>query len=376
LVDDGRVSLSVADVERLLKDPSAQNRAETAGKVGNAFSGAALSPDERQIAEEILRTMTRDAEVIVRAALSDSVKENPDVPRDIALSLASDVVEVAAPVLEFSKVLSDADLLEIIQNKPPPGHQMAVARRETVSESISDALVGTDHEDVVVELVKNEGAQISESTMNKVVEGFSGSERVNATLVRRKSLPLTVSERLVNLVSDTLREHLITHHELSPTVATDVLMQTRERATVGLVKPGVDVLDLEDLVDQLDQNGRLTPTLMLRALCMGDTGFFEAALARRAGISVVNAYTLIHDPGKQGFSALYHNCELPDEMYPVFRAAVDVSEETHYDGGDDDQSRYRQRMIERILTQFEDGFDSEDLDFFIDRLGRKTAAAS
>lgn len=63
-------------------------------------------------------------------------------------------------------------------------------------------------------------------------------------------------------------------------------------------------------------------------------------------------------------------------MFPVFRAAVEVSEETEYDGGEDDQNRYRQRMIERILTQFEDGFYSEDLDFFIDRLGRKEAIAS
>jgi len=376
LSNENQISLSAADVEKLLQDPSTKNRADTAEKVGSAFAEASLNADERLIAEEILRSMTRDAEVMVRAALSESVKENPDIPKDIALTLASDVAEVAGPVLEFSSALSDADLLEIIQSRPSPAHQMAVARRENVSESVSDALVATDHEDVVVELVQNDSAQISEATMIKVVEDFGTSERINSSLVRRSSLPLTVSERLVTLVSDTLRDHLVTHHELSPSVATDILMQTRERATVGLVKPGVDVMDLEDLVDQLDSNGRLTPTLMLRALCMGDTGFFEAALARRAGISVVNAYTLIHDPGKDGFSALYRKGSLPEDLFPVFRAAVDVSEETEYDGGEDDQSRYRQRMIERILTQFEDGFDSEDLDFFIDRLGRKSAAAS
>jgi len=376
LADSSGVSLTGADVEKLLRDPSAGRRAETAQKISNTYADATLSAEERTIAEEILRSMTRDAEVMVRAALSESLKDNIDLPKDIVLSLAADVVEVAGPMLEFSKALSDADLLEIIQNKPPPGHQLAVARRDTVSEAISDALVATDHEDVVAQLVANDGAEISEPTMNRVVDAFGASEQVSSSLVRRQTLPLTVSERLVSLVSESLREHLVTHHELSPSVATDILLQTRERATVGLVKPGTNVMDLEEMVDQLDSNGRLTPTLMLRALCMGDTGFFEAALARRADITVVNAYTLIHDPGVRGFEALYKRCALPEDMYPVFRAAVDVAKETDYDGGEDDQTRYRQRMIERILTQFEDGFDSEDLDFFIDRLGKKTATAS
>ena len=375
MAEDNRPSLTGADVENLLRDPSAGNRATTARKISETYAESSLSAEERGLAEDILRSMTRDAETMVRAALSDSVKENPDLPRDIALSLAADVVEVAGPMLEFSTVLSDADLMEIIQNKPPPGHQVAVARRENVSENVSDALVATENEEVVAELVSNDSAQISENTLNQVVDTFGDSNRVNSSLVRRQTLPLTVSERLVSLVSESLREHLVTHHELSPSMATDILMQTRERATVGLVRPGTNVLDLEDLVAQLDQNNRLTPTLILRALCMGDTGFFEAALARRAGISVLNAYTLIHDPGTRGFEALYKECALPEDMYPVFRAAIEVSEETDFDGGTDDQERYRQRMIERILTQFEDGFDSEDLDFFIDRLGKKAALA-
>lgn len=372
--DSSQVSLTGADVEKLLRDPSPGNRAETAHKIGQTYANTTLSADERAVAEEILRSMARDAEIMVRSALSESVKDNPNLPKDIAISLAADVVEVAEPMLQFSKALSDSDLLEIIQNKPPPGHQLAVARREYLSESLSDALVATDHEEVVAELVANDGATITESTMNRVIDGFGDSDRVNSSLVRRQSLPLTVSERLVSLVSDSLRDHLVTHHELSPSVASSILMQTRERATVGLVSAGTDVMDLENLVDQLNSNGRLTPTLMLRALCMGDTGFFEAALALRADISVVNAYTLIHDPGDRGFKALYKRCALPEDMYPVFRAAVEVAKETDYDGGEDDQSRYRQRMIERILTQFEDGFDSDDLDFFIDRLGKSTVA--
>lgn len=41
-------------------------------------------------------------------------------------------------------------------------------------------------------------------------------------------------------------------------------------------------------------------------------------------------------------------------MQPAFEAAIDVAEDTDYDGGKDDQDRFRRRMIERIITKFDD----------------------
>ena len=43
------------------------------------------------------------------------------------------------------------------------------------------------------------------------------------------------------------------------------------------------------LVEALVRNRRLTPSILLRAICVGDLGFFKAALAKMAGISVLNA---------------------------------------------------------------------------------------
>ncbi len=360
--------ISGEDVARLLKDPSADARAETAAKVSATFGEATLSPKEREMAEAIIRAMVQDAEVRVRKALAESIKDNPNLPNDVAVALANDVADVATPIIEFSTALSDQDLVDIIQSKPPE-YQKAVARRIEVSEQVSEALVNTEDEEVVAELMGNEGAEISEATLNKVVDVFGDNARINEPLVHRGALPLSVSERLVSIVSESLKNHLVTHHEMSAGMATDLVLQTRERATVSLLGPGVDVVDLEDMISQLHENGRLTPTLILRALCMGDSGFFEMALAKLAGISVVNAFTLIHDDGK-GLESLYQKCGLPDDMLPVFRVAVNVAEETHYDGEENDQERYRKRMIERILTHFEDGMDTDDLDFFIDKLGR------
>ncbi len=109
--------LTKDDVSKLMSDPSADNRAKTAAKVAGDFDSGALSDSERQIAEEIFRFMVKDAEVRVRQALAQNLKESPDLPHDVALSLAQDVDQVALPILQFSDVLTDDDLIEIIQSQ-------------------------------------------------------------------------------------------------------------------------------------------------------------------------------------------------------------------------------------------------------------------
>jgi len=179
------VQLTNADVQRLLVDPSVENRAATAGKIAQGVETGGLSPSERQIAEEIFRVMVRDVEVRVREALAESLKGVPDLSGDIALSLVSDSADsVALPMLESSAALSDEELLAIV-NSGQESRQVAVAQRDSVSETISDALVETGNEDAVVALVGNAGAAIREDTLLTVVNRFGDSERVQTPLVHR-----------------------------------------------------------------------------------------------------------------------------------------------------------------------------------------------
>ena len=74
----------------------------------------------------------------------------------------------------------------------------------------------------------------------------------------------------------------------------------------------------------MQRHARLTPSLILRALCMGDLAFFETALAVRARVPVENAQILVHDAGGNGLGSLYRKAGLPENLLPVFRVAVDA----------------------------------------------------
>ena len=257
--------LSASDVERLLHESSAEFRAETVAKIAVEYETGDMDDGARQIAEDIFRHLARDVEVRVRQALSENLKESRIVPHDVALTLAKDVIAVAEPILKSSQVLTDEDLVEIIETQPAAS-LVAIAQRATVPEAVSEALVDNGDEIVVVTLVANQGAEVSETTFGKVLDTYPENDKVKESVVRREKLPVKLAERLVTMVSAHLQEHLVKNHELSPEVAAGVIKQSREKATLELLGSESSAADVDRLVEQLHVNRRLTPTIILRAI--------------------------------------------------------------------------------------------------------------
>ena len=94
---------------------------------------------------------------------------------------------------------------------------------------------------------------------------------------------------------------------------------------------------------------------------------------------IENARVLIHDEGPIGLQALSHRAELAENLFPIARAALDVAHETDYDGDDFDRARYSRRMIERVMTQFDDpnlSFDHDNVEYLLDKINDLAAAGA
>ncbi len=362
--------LTKDDVAKLMADPSAEVRAETTAKIAKQFEAEALSPAERQIAEDIFRKLVKDVEVRVREALAAHLKNSPDLPHDVAMALARDVDSVSLPMLKFSEVLTDEDLIEIVREQGA-SKQVAIAQRTRVSSRLADALIDTGNERAVARLVANEGAKLTEQALGRVMEEYQESDAVSDSLSRRPSMPAAISAQLVEALSERLQDFLLQKHDVAPDVASNLILQAREKATMSLVEYGSTDIELENLVEQLARKERLTASLLLRALCMGDMGFFERALARLANLPLQNVRILIHDHGGLGLESVYLKADLPKRLYPAFQAGIELSDENDYDGGPNDRSRFIGRMLERVLTQFEDPqsrMTQEDIDYLMGKL--------
>ena len=364
------IQLTRADVAKLMANPSGEMRAETTAKIAAQFSAEVLSPAERQIAEDIFRKLVKDVELRVREALAAHLKNSPDLAHDVAVALARDVDSVSLPMLKFSEVLTDEDLIEIVRDRVET-KQVAIAQRSSVSTRVADVLIDVGNEKAVARLVGNEGARLTEQALGRVMTEYEQSEAVSDSLARRPNMPASISARLVEALSERLQEFMQQKHDVSPDVASNLILQARERATMSLVEYGSTDTELDNLIEQLIRKERLSASLLLRSLCLGDMNFFERGLARLAGLPLQNARILIHDQGQLGLESIAIKAELSKRLFPAFRAGIELAHETDYDGGLNDRARFIERMLERILTQFEDPqsrLTQEDIDYLMGKL--------
>ena len=286
------VSLTSPDVARLLSDPSPDLRAELAEKVAANLAGTLLGPAEVALAQDIVRILARDVEAQVRGALSRGLRSSRHLPHDVARKLADDIDSIALPLLAESFVLTDDDLMELVR-RGSPLKQETIAGRANLTEAVSDAIITHAGAPAVVVLMGNGTARIAERSLNHAVGRFADNDWVKQSMVLRHSLPITVAECLVTLVSKEFQEQLVKMHPLSPGIAADIVLRCREQEIIHL-SMGSSADELQRMVAQMHHNGRLTPTLMLRALCTGDIAFFEAAMAVKGNVPIANAQILIH----------------------------------------------------------------------------------
>src|ERR1700722_4270481 len=151
-------TLSQADVAKLLTEPSPHVRSELAGKLAQELDSPRLTEQELTLAQDIVRTMAKDVEVVVRQALAQSLRKAAKLPHDVAVKLANDIESVALPILEHSTVLTDDDLAAVIKGGAD-SKQEAIAGRANVSEKVAEALIDSAGEKAVAALMSNASAK-------------------------------------------------------------------------------------------------------------------------------------------------------------------------------------------------------------------------
>jgi len=342
--------LTPNDVERLLRDDSPDSRVGVLEKVSQHYNKNGFAEREREIAEQIFRLLMKDAAIRVRETLAERIKENPNIPRDIVLHMANDVDSVSLPVLEHSQVLSDADLVNIIDASRDINKLLVISKRDGVSERVSEALVETSYPQVLKSLLSNETAVISERSLDRIVDDFRGEPSVIESLVDRKSLPITLVERLINEVSGVVGEELKQKYNLSAEQLDKETASSRDDVMLRMLQHDVAEEEVFALVKQMGAEDRLTPSLVMTALCRGQLSFFTAALAHYANIPYSNAKKLVSDKGEFGFKGLYGKSGLPETMFEAIRLILQVVKSMQGDDAIPGSLLYANRLVERVLA--------------------------
>jgi uncharacterized protein (DUF2336 family) len=228
-----------AAANRLLADDEEEAvRAELAVKIGRLMPGLRHEENQRIVALTLqtLECLAQDSAPRVRAALAEEIKHLNCIPHAVALRLAHDLESiVAAPVLEYSPLLSDADLVEIIACAKVQESLAAIARRSPLSENVADVLVQALDVPGVAGLLVNPDARIRQQTMDRIIEQAEEIESWQMPLVLRADLSTRAIQRIAGFVGAALIELLGQRGNLDE--PTRALLGQRLRARLKEQKP-------------------------------------------------------------------------------------------------------------------------------------------
>ncbi len=315
------MTLSVAaDIDRILHHKAPQRRAAIAATLGEQLN-ADLPALEREIAEEVTRRLAKDATQLVRQALALSVRNSPFLPKDIGLSIAYDVSDVAAPFLETTEIFSTEELCDIAR-RVAQASKGAIARRDNLQAAVACVLSECGDSSVALTLAQNQSAELRTDTLINLVRNFDGETTLFEAMAARGHLPLPIAQVLLARVGDAARQALTERYDFPEDINTPLVEETRLRSILTLSE-SAGALDLMALLRDLREEGKLLPATLVWALRANGIRFFEAACALQAGRSLSETSLIVREGRTREFGQLLAKAKIPQAMWGDIRFQVD-----------------------------------------------------
>ncbi|HEU0096647.1 MAG TPA: DUF2336 domain-containing protein, partial [Rhizomicrobium sp.] len=302
-----------AATNRLLADdPFEDVRAELAIKIARLMPGLPERESSHIFAltVETLECLARDASVRVRAILAEEIKALDSIPRDIVLTLARDLsAMVSVPILQYSPLLSDADLIEVIACGQAREVLAAIAARKPLSADVSDRLVQSLDIPAVAALLVNADAKIRKETLDRIVDQAEEISSWHMPLALRADLSARAIRRIGGLVGAAILERLGARNDLSETTRAHLSRELRAR----LAEPDNserDVLSSADAIASAKSEGRLDGLFVEQAAHSGQRDIVVMALATLANVTEQTARKILCSGSAKPLIALVWHAHL------------------------------------------------------------------
>lgn len=297
-----------SEVSRLLalsRDRSVEGRRRLATLIGELFSDdrGHVSDKEKAIILEILEKTISEIEVSVRAQISSRLASMPNVPEKLISFLANDSSEVAYPILKESGVLKDEDLIEIIKKRSQE-HQVAISMRRKVSANVSQELINTGSEQVIVSLLNNKTASISQAAFEYLEAESRRLDTFQEPLLSREDLPPKIAQRMYLWVSAALREMISQNFDIAGDVIDDILEQTAMDLYISDIGESEFTGKSQNLARELVENGQASTELLINVLSVGEVHLFVSLLSTISKVRENLVLKLTLEPEGEGLAVI------------------------------------------------------------------------
>jgi uncharacterized protein (DUF2336 family) len=258
--------------------------------------------------DDVITRLAAQIEATARAKLARLLAPVANAPVKTIKALASDAeIAVAGPVLARSERLDDATLRENALTQSQP-HLLAISKRRTLSEAVTNVLVERGDSQVARSVSRNAGARFSDAGFEMLVKRSEGDDVLAERLGLRTDIPRHHFLRLIARASDAVRAKLAAANpgaaEEVQYVVTEVVGKIRAEA----VTQSGDYVDARAKIEALHRAGTLD-----------EANVYESAKARRFEETVAALAFMCGVPIDVAETAMLD--EQPDTMLILAKAA-------------------------------------------------------
>lgn len=283
-----------------------------------------ISSKEIDLMMDILGKLINSIEISIRQKLSLKLADRDDVPVELILLLANDEIEVANPILVQNTLLTDKELVNIIQRKSRQ-HQMSIAGRKLLSSEVCRELVKTDDDGVIVTLLTNAAAKIDNATIEEILEKSKTREVLQSPLVHRHDLPKHIAARMYSWISMSLKETLLDIHPFTAEELEEALEASIEDLKTEDEKKKETVDAEANLIEKLKKADKLHISFLMKSLRQGNIRLFELAFAEILNIPNNVMCNILYERGPAALAIACCAAKIDKSvfltMYRVSRAA-------------------------------------------------------
>jgi uncharacterized protein (DUF2336 family) len=286
----------ITEIEDAIASGSTDRRTSLLRSITDLFLNGVDSFSDDQIAmfDDVIGKLVQRIEVEARAELAKRLAALYRAPPTVIRSLASDdAIVVAKPVLEQSPQLQDADLVQTAKTKSQ-GHLLAISKRKTLSEAVTDVLVARGDQQVARSVASNEGALFSAMGFDTLV-ARAGSDDILAECVgSRKDLTPYRLKKLISVASKIVQEKLLSENRHARDHVQDAVAQVARGISLdGIARD--QAASKKRMIEALFATGKLDESALQAGAREGKLEDVVAALAMLSSMSANTVEMLLLD---------------------------------------------------------------------------------
>jgi uncharacterized protein (DUF2336 family) len=222
----------IEELNEAASDTSPARRAEMLQQVTDLFTfgSSKYSDDEIALFDDIFVRLATTIEASARAKLAHSLAKLPHAPPLITRALAfDDEIDIAGPVLEHSERLDNSSLVENARAKSQQ-HLLAISRRRTLDDIITDVLVERGDRPVLLSAAANPGAKFSDTGFRILVSRSQHDDELTDCVGSRRDIPRHHLLKLMANASHAVRTKL----QAADPLMSDVIRRAVAEATAAI----------------------------------------------------------------------------------------------------------------------------------------------